>query len=209
MPRTWAKELSNCRRRGAVFHGMTARGFVVVTACVAAGVAAGLSDYASAKQKMDAIESDRLPPGSRVAFTPAELNAYIQRDIAPEFPDGVRDLGLELAEGAATGSALIDFAKVRRAQGKPPGWLLGRVLEGEKQVKVRARVDSGGGTASVHVEDVEIAGMSISGPFLDYLVENYLLPNYPGAKLDQRFALEHRIDHLEIRPKGVAVLLSR
>lgn len=167
------------------------------------------SDYASVKQKFAAIESGRLPAGSRVTLTTAELNAYVRQDLVRYFPDGMRDPRVELGNGTATGTALIDFAKVGKAQGKSPGWLLQHLLEGERPVGVRVRIESQAGSATVFPDEVEISGMAISGPVLDYLIQNYLIPHYPQAKIGQPFALGHRIDRLEVRPGSVQVVIGR
>ena len=58
-------------------------------------------------------------PGSRVVLTPEELNAYARQEIAEAVPDGVREPHLDLGPGTATASALIDFGRIRRAEGKP------------------------------------------------------------------------------------------
>ena len=67
----------------------------------------------------------------------------------------VRDPALRLGASSAVGEARIDFAKLRRAQRKPTGWLLGRLLEGERPVRVTAAIRSSGGNATVDVERVE------------------------------------------------------
>src|SRR5450755_4158960 len=95
--------------------------------------------YASVQQKFDQIASDRLRPGARVDVTPAELNAYAVHEV----PAGVRTPKVQLlAHGEVTGSALIDFGKVRRAQGQPPGWLMSKLLDGERPVSVAVHLES-------------------------------------------------------------------
>src|SRR5512136_1088212 len=89
------------------------------------------SDYLSAKQKVRAIESDRLKPGTRVTFTSSEISAFVVAEAKSVVPDGFRDPKVELGEGEATGTAWIDFGKIRRAQGQQPGWLLSKLLDGE------------------------------------------------------------------------------
>ncbi|HUJ20131.1 MAG TPA: hypothetical protein VLX58_01360 [Bryobacteraceae bacterium] len=167
------------------------------------------SDYASVQHKFDLIEQDRLKPGSRVTFTPRELNAYVEAELPKVAPEGVREPKLELGSGTATGSALIDFVKLRSAQGKPPGWLMRQVLEGERPVTVFARIQSANGRATVSVERVDISGITIEGRMLDYLIRNYLLPYYPDAKVDEPFEMSHRIDRLDIQPTRVDVILKK
>jgi hypothetical protein len=165
------------------------------------------AEYLSAVQKFKLIESERLRHGSRVAFTTGELNAYARQEIAEAFPAGVREPRLALANGSATGSALIDFGKVRRAQGNPPGWLMSKLLDGERPVEVTAHIRSGGGHATVDVDSVKISGVTIEGRVLDFLIHNYLLPNYPNAKVGQPFELSHGIDRLDVKPALVDVVI--
>ena len=167
-------------------------------------LAASQAEYISAKRKMDLIDSDRLRSGSRVVFTPAELAAFAQQ----EAPDGVRDTRLVLGKGVAYGSALIDFGKVRRAQGHPPGWLASKLLDGERPVRVAARIESARGTATVTVESVQVSGLTVDGRMLDFLISQVLLPNYPDAKVGRPFELAHGVDRLEVKPSQVDVVIG-
>ena len=120
-------------------------------------------DYQAIVHKFSMIEQDRLKPGSRVVLTPAELNAYARQEVADVAPGGVRDPRLELGPGTATATALIDFGKLRRAEGNPPGPLMSYLLDGERPVTITARIRSSDGTATVDVQEVEISGVTIEG----------------------------------------------
>lgn len=170
-----------------------------------AGLAAGYDAYLSARQKFDLIEAERLRPGTTVTLTPQEIDAYV----AHEAPDGVRNPRLELGSGVAKGSALVDFARVRRSQGHPPGWLLSKLLEGERPVSVTARLRSGNGRAVVDVEKVEISGMEIDGDMLDFLIQNFLLPLYPDAAVGRPFELGHHIERINVNRGAVGVVIGR
>jgi len=170
-------------------------------------VFASYAEYLSAERKFRQIESNRLRHGTRVTLTKGELNSYAQQEIAQSFPAGIRQPRLELANGAATGSAFIDFGKLRRAQGDPPGWLMSRILDGERPVEVNAIIRSGGGRATVDVRSVKISGVTIEGRVLEFLIHNYLLAHYPDAKVGQPFELSHGIDRLDIKPATVDIVL--
>jgi len=167
------------------------------------------SDYASCQRKFDLIENDRLKAGSHVTLSPNELNAYVEQELPKVVPQGVREPRLQLGAGTATGSAMIDFVKLESAQGKPPGWLMRQLLQGERPVAVTARIESAGGRATVNVQKVEISGVTIEGRMLDYLIHNYLLPYYPDAKVGEPFALSHNIDRVEVQPTRVDVFLKK
>ncbi len=166
------------------------------------------SDYLSVKRKLDLIESEKLHPGSRVTLTSRELNAYVVNEVA-ELGPGVRDPRLELGDSKATGTALIDFLKLRQAAGQPSGWVMTKLLSGERPVRVTARIKSGSGRAVVDVDRVEISGVTIDGKMLDYLIQHYLIPQFPDAKVGRPFELAHRIDRLEITPNEVGVVVGR
>ena len=175
-------------------------------AVMLATAAAGAFDlYSSVQQKFDLISSDRLRAGARIELSTAELNAYAQHEV----PAGVRNPKLELlAGGEVTGSAMVDFGKVRRAQGEEPGWLMSKLLDGERPVSVTVRIHSSAGTANVDVERGDVSGVEIDGTVLDFLIQNVLLPLYPNAMVGRTFGLSHRIDRLEVGPAGVSVVIG-
>ncbi|MFN7997684.1 MAG: hypothetical protein U0Q18_28960 [Bryobacteraceae bacterium] len=167
------------------------------------------SEYAAVRHKFSLIENERLAPGSRVTLTPQELNAYAAREIAETVPGGVRNPRLELGPGTATAHALIDFGQLRRAEGNPPGRIMAYLLDGERPVTVTARIRSAAGTATVDVQQVEISGVVIEGRMLDFLIQNYLMPAYPEAKIGRPFELGHRIERLDVAPSAVGVVIGR
>jgi hypothetical protein len=172
----------------------------------ATALSATYDHYTSARQKLDQIEGGSLRPGTRVILSPQELDAFV----AHEAPAGVRNPHLELpSPGIATGSALIDFGKLRRAQGHQPGWLMARLLDGERPVRVTARIRSSGGQATVDVQRVVISGLEIDGQMLDFLIQNFLLSLYPDAAVGRPFDLGHRIEKVDVARGSVGVVIGR
>jgi hypothetical protein len=171
-----------------------------------AGIASGFDFYASARQKVDLIESGRLVPGARVDLSVGELNAFA----AKEAPAGVREPKVVL-EGQETvsGTAFVDFGKLRRAQGHQPGWLMAKLLDGEHSVSARVHIHSGGGKVRVDVERVSISGVEIDGRTLDFIIQNFILPFYPEAMVGRPVAMGFRIDRLQLAPAGVGVVIGR
>ncbi|HEY1240993.1 MAG TPA: hypothetical protein VGF16_10570 [Bryobacteraceae bacterium] len=167
------------------------------------------ADYQSVQRKFDLIEAGRLKPGSRVELTPSELNAYVEHQV-PMVTGGVRQPRLTLLRPeVAEGTAVINFAELRRSQGNPPGWLMSRLLDGERPVSVTARIRSSAGQATVDVLSVQISGVTLDGKTLDFLIQHFLLPLYPDAAVGRPFDLGDRIEKLDVRPQGVTVLIGR
>ena len=171
-----------------------------------ATLGAAPNDYLSAKQKFDSIEDGRLKAGARVELSVRELDAYAEHSA----PEGVRDPRLQLvAPGVATGTAMMDFGKLRRALGYQTGWLMSKLLDGERPVSVTARIRSAGGHATVDLQRVEVSGVVADGGTLDFLIQNIFLPLYPNAVLGRPFELGHRIEKLDVGPAAVGVLIGR
>jgi hypothetical protein len=187
------------------------RGLAATLVLVAAGsVAATRTDYISVKRKFQQIEAKQAKPGSRIPISSQEINAYVENELPLVAPKGIRRPYVDLhGNNTATGSALIDFVQLRSAQGKPTNWLLRKMLEGEREVKVTTHVTSGNGTATVDVQRVEIGGLPIQGAALDFIINNYLIPNYPEAKIGRPFKLHQQVDRIEVAPGVAYVTLKR
>jgi hypothetical protein len=172
---------------------------------------AGVSqkDYLSAKRKFQAIDKKPPKPGTRVTISSAELNAYVQAELPKVAPPGIRDPNIQMHNGnTATGRAIVDFLKLRSAQGKSANWMIRKLLEGEREVAVTARIQSGGGQATVEPLRVEVSGIAIEGAALDFLIDNYLKPNYPQAKVGKPFELHKHVDRIEVA-NGVTYIITR
>ncbi|MBI3682991.1 MAG: hypothetical protein HY235_21680 [Acidobacteria bacterium] len=165
-------------------------------------------DRLPAQKKMDLIEQGRIPPGTRLAFSEGELNTFVGLKAKEVVPEGLRQPRIELRESRVIGHAFADFVKMRHAQGQDLNWLLSRLLEGERRIKVTGRVASGGGIARVDLEQVEVGGNSISGRALDLMIRIFVLPLYPQVKVGQEFELGYKVERVEIKPGTAFVVMA-
>ena len=180
----------------------------VVTLAICLPVLGSRTDYLSAKHKFQAIEKHQYRPGTRVSLSPAELNSYVQAELPLVAPAGVRSPSVQLlGNNQATGTILVDFLKLQSTRGKAPGFLLRTLLEGEHEVAVTAQVRSSRGMATVDLQRIEVSGIPIEGQALDFLIRNYLIPNYPDAKIGRPFKLESSVDRIEVTPGAAFVQL--
>ena len=151
-------------------------------------------------RKIDLIQTGHAKPGSVVVFTVAELNVWGRAKAAEVAPEGLRQARLELGNGTATAYALVDFLKLRHAAGIETNWVVAKLIEGEKPLKVIASIQSGHGRATVHLTRVELGGIAVSGTPLDFLIQTFFMPLYPDAKIDQPFELADGVDRIEVTP---------
>jgi hypothetical protein len=166
-------------------------------------------DFSTIQRKMDDIVHDRVKPGQRIFMSQRECDAYLRAQAVAIAPKAVHNTKVEVGEGSGTASATINFLELNKARGGQSNWMMERILDGERLVKVSVHVQSKSGKARVDVDRVEIGGAAISGAPLDYLIQNYVTPQFPNAKVDQWFDLAHHMDHFEIHPSGVTVVIGR
>jgi hypothetical protein len=172
-------------------------------------LAAADSNLESAKVKLDRLWNGTAQPGSRLVFTPAEIEAWTRAKAHEEVGDALREPHVKLETDTGSGAALVDFLKLRQARGKETNALMARMLEGERPLKVFLRVSSGGGRCTVYLTRVELSGGELSGALLDYMIKTFLLPLYPDVKLGEPFDLPLNMERVEIRPEGVRVTIKK
>jgi len=165
--------------------------------------------YESAGRKLDLILNGDAAPGSEILFTPAEIEAWAAVKAKERVGEGLRNPRVKLETGSGSGSALVDFLKMRQARGKATNPLMARLIDGERLLKVDLRVVSSEGRCTVHLTQVELSGTVISGPLLDYLIKTFLLPLYPDVTLDEPFDLPLDIDRIDLLPQGVRVTMKK
>jgi len=159
--------------------------------------------------KLDRLDQHGYKPGETVIFTPQEINAWARAEVPKAVPEGIRNERVELGTDAATAYALVDFLKMRQGKGKSTNFLIAKLIEGERALKVSVRFASGGGRCTVYLTRVEIGGVVAEGSVLDFLVKNFFMPLYPDAKINEPFELGDNIDRIDLRPDGARVTLKR
>src|SRR5271163_4107182 len=144
---------------------------------------AGDSYFQSAETKLDLIESGKAKRGSLIFFSLQEINSWARYKIPEIVPQGIRNQRVTLGTDEGTAYALMDFLKMRHAEGKATNWIMTRLIEGERPVTISIRLQSGGGQAIVDLTRVEISGAVASGAVLDFLIKTFFMPLYPAAKI--------------------------
>jgi hypothetical protein len=165
--------------------------------------------YESARRKLDMIEAGKAKPGSVITFSPGEINAWARVRVPEIVPEGIRDQRVELGMNAADGYALMDLLKMRHTKGQSTPWLMAKLIEGERPVKVSIRLESGGGRCTVYLTRLEISRIAANKTVLDFLVRTFFVSLFPDAKINEPFDLDYGIDRIDIRPTSVRVTMKR
>ena len=152
------------------------------------------SDLASIEQKIQHIEANAdhaRPDQTPTVFTDKEVNAYIASDNV-QLPVGVQSLKLAGTPGVITGTAQVDFDRVR--EGVHSSNPLLSIFSGVHVVVVVAHAHGSGRTGYVHVDSVSLDGVEVPHFALELFVDKFLAPKYPQIGIDSQFALPDRID---------------
>jgi hypothetical protein len=170
---------------------------------------AGDQYFQSAEAKLDSIENSKAKRGSVIVFSLQEINSWARYKVTEIVPQGIRNQRVTLANDSGTAYAMMDFLKMRHAEGKATGWFMSRLIEGERPVTIFIHMQSGDGYAQVDLTRVELSGAVASGAVLDFLIKTFFMPLYPTAHIGEKFEIGYGIDRIDIRPAGVRVTMKR
>jgi len=166
------------------------------------------------QQKLDAIVAHAAGPPKAKAqpltttLSEEELNSYFQYRMGVKIPRGVSQIRFQLHAGRVTGDAMVDFDEVKASSNRPIHPLLDALLAGKRPVSGTGSFTSSNGSGVLHLEQVAIGNLSLSGALLDLLVRRFVLPRYPKAAIDRPFQLPAGIDRLVIE-EGRAIIYQK
>jgi len=163
---------------------------------------------ARCRAKIDDIEAGRVKPNAVYTFSSAEINAYAREELPQVVPQGLRNPTLELQPNTAIGQALMDFLQMQHAKGVKTNWLVEKLIEGERPVRVTIEAQSKDGRAIIYLRRLEISGIAANGTVLDFLIRNFFRPLYPNAHINEWFEMGNNIDHVDIKPDAVRVYIK-
>ncbi|MCU1327312.1 MAG: hypothetical protein JWN34_2682 [Bryobacterales bacterium] len=189
------------------------RKLVVVRVLAAAILSLLLYDVAltgSAQDKFRLIQSGQPRAGARIVITPAELRQWLRDEDASWEAYGVSNIRLNLGTARATAYADVDFLKARKATtGQDAGWLLRNLFSGRKPIAVTARFTSANGRGRVDIERLEVSGIPVEGAALGLIVDEFVKPSFPDAKVGEWFSMDYRIERFAVTPAGVIVTIGK
>lgn len=163
-------------------------------------------ELASIDKKIARLEANARaarPDERPTILTEKEINAYLASDEV-EMPAGVESVVLSGTSGAISGTAKVDFDKVR--EGVHSSNPLLSIFSGIHEVEVETHAYGQGGQGYVHVDSVALDGIVVPQFVLRLFVEKYIAPKYPNVGIDSKFALPDRIDNAVVGQHQVTLI---
>jgi hypothetical protein len=152
----------------------------------------------SMQRKLDHIRenSERAHPDpSPTVLTEDEVNDYLASDRV-ELPQGVKKVTLQGRTGVVEGFVNVDFDEIRGKQQASNPLLF--LFTGRHLVRAEADASGRGGQGKVHIRNVAIDGIDVPRVALEYFVQKYITPKYPGIGLDSQFQLPNRVQTADV-----------
>jgi hypothetical protein len=169
-------------------------------------------EAASANRKIQSIEANKWPASRSISFTSQELLSFGVENANATLPGVLYNPELKLTQGGATANATVDFDRLRQLspskEDSTRDWLMSKMLAGRHPVSVTVETSSSKGQMTVHPTSVSVAGVTMSGNTLDFLIRNFILSRYPDAVIDKPFALAKNMERIDVKP-GAAVVVAK
>ncbi len=170
-------------------------GFLV---CADWGQVAAAGNAASCEAKLQHIQQNAArpqPDPKPTVLTEDEINDYFAAGKV-QLPKGVQRVRFAGAPNVITANARVDFDKL--TEGKSMNPFMAALFTGVHDVVTVADANGAGGMGEIHVQSVMLDGTTIPRAALEFLINHYVKPKYPGAGLDSRFRLPDLIDSAEV-----------
>ena len=148
----------------------------------------------SLQQKIDYMRDNAAKPQpdpKPTVFTDQEVDAYMASGRIA-IPAGITNIHIKTQPAFATATGHIDFDQLLKNQKSAnPLWAL---FSGVHDVRAIVAAEGHGGTATLHVQEVDFDGQQVPRFALQFLLDHYIKPKVPNAALDSTFKMPARID---------------
>jgi hypothetical protein len=148
----------------------------------------------SAERKIEHIQQNASrpqPDQTPTQFSEREINAYLASGKV-KFPAGVQRVQLTGEPGIINATTRVDFDQITASRRSANPLLA--FFTGVHDVQVEAHAQGSGGQGQVHVDSVSIDGVAVPRMALQFFMDRYIAPKYPGVGLDSTFQMPERID---------------
>jgi hypothetical protein len=142
------------------------------------------------------------PDQRPTVLTADEANAYFAEG-GVVLPVGVQKVTLQSSPGTVTAQLRVDFDQMTASRKSMNPLLM--VFTGVHDVEVIARASASGHRGVVQVQTVSIDGIEVPRMALQYFVERYITPKYPGVGLNSSFRMPSRIDVATVGANNVTI----
>jgi hypothetical protein len=142
------------------------------------------------------------PDQTPTVFSELEINSYLNSGKV-KLPTGVQRVQFAGRPETIEATATVDFDAITASRRSSNPLL--SLFRGVHDVHATARADGSGSEGHVHIRSLDIDGVGVPRMALEFFVDRYVTPKYPGVGLDSTFKLPARIDIVKIGDQKMTV----
>ena len=162
----------------------------------------------SAAEKLRQIREPSTGRSSAtIQFSEEEVNSYLDYELAPRYPAGVSKVSVRFLPGRLLGTAEVDFDKAKAAR-RAPGGMMDYLFWGVHTLSVEGGFSAVNGVGQFDLEAVSLDGVALPRTLVDFLMDAYLKPRFPGLDIDRPFPLPHSIDRVQVLRERIEAVVK-
>ena len=153
------------------------------------------SAYLSMDKKIAVLESNTGESSAKAqttTITQDELNAYLTEG-GVKIPAGLSNVKIEFQPGTVRASSQVDFDQLSEGHGGGNP-IFSVLFSGTHDVEADGEASGSYGEGTVTIQSVKLDGVPVPKSALEYLIQHYVKPRYPGAGMTSTFALPEKIE---------------
>jgi hypothetical protein len=160
-----------------------------------------------ARKLLELTAAEKSGSTQRIEFRESEVDAYLQHELAPLFPNGLKQVDVQLLQDSIAANSRINFDEMESAGGGNS--LMSALFRGEHTLDVVATLKTQNHSGSYEIAKVSLDQREIPKPLVDLLMQKYVVSKYPAAKPNTPFPLPYNIEKVDLLPGKAIVHQSR
>ncbi|MBI4478451.1 MAG: hypothetical protein HY651_00330 [Acidobacteria bacterium] len=139
-----------------------------------------------------------------IQFSEEEVNSYLYYELAQRDPAAVSKVSVRFLPGRLLGTCEVDFDKAKAARRVPAG-MMNYLFWGVHTLSVEGGFSAVNGVGQFDLESVSLDGVPLPRTLVDFLMDAYLKPRFPGLDLGSPFPLPYSIDRVQVMRESAEV----
>ena len=144
-----------------------------------------------------------------INFTEGEINSWLAFDLSTVYPDGVRNVSVQLQRNNAIVLANVDFDRLKVSVPNLLPDLMEYLFTGVHDVRVEGTLSGRNGSGEYDITSVTLDDVPLPSFMVEMILTRALSRRLPGKNIGSPFSLPYQIDRLTILPGRIEVVRSR
>ena len=141
-----------------------------------------------------------------INFTEDEINSWLTYDLSNSYPDGVRDVSVQIQRNNAVIFANVDFDRLKVSVPALLPDLMQYLFAGVHDVRVEGTISGQRGRAEYDITAGTLDDVPLPSFAVEMILSRALRRRFPGKNVESPFTLPFQIDRLSLQPGRIEVV---